>query len=666
MKKWVIGKPEREKAKVLAEECDIDAFTALIAAGRGFDDAAELELMLSNEPILCDPCELADIRTAADFINSAIESETKIAVFGDYDCDGVVATAILYDYLVSRGAEAVPYIPDRMSEGYGMNCAAIDRLNEQGVGLIITVDNGIACNQEIEYAKTLGIDTVVTDHHLPPEVLPAAVCVVDPHRSDCGSTFKEICGAAVAFKLVCVLDDKEPEQMLARYGDLVAVATVGDVMPLINENRSVVRYGLEMMKQRPRTGIGAILSCCGIERSALDSSRVSFGIVPRINAAGRMGSAMRAFELLLEKDMLAALKLAGEIDDENARRQAIEREITAEAIKKIEACGYHHNRVVVVEGADWHNGIIGIAASRISEKYGKPAIVLSVDGDVAHGSGRSVSGFHLYNALKNCDRWLAKFGGHELAAGVSLATENIESFRKAINEYAFSMPPVFSAVNIDFRLNPSGMSVDMVEAMRQLEPYGHGNPVPVFGLFGVKLDRITPVGAGKHLRLLFTKDGGAFQAMLFGVIESEFCFETGEVLDLAVTLDTNLYREELSLSVRIKAIRLSGVDEDELFREIVAFDDFKAGLSFERELLLPDRAEVGTVYKRLISGSITEERARYMFLNEPGFGRAQIALQTLCELGLARLENGIYSAVLSQNKTELTNSNTYRSLCEGG
>ncbi len=666
MKRWVVGKPDRERAKALAEECDIDAFAALLAVVRGIDDPSELELMLSPEPILCDPNELADIKKAADFINSAIENGIKIAVFGDYDCDGVTATAILYDYLISRGVDAVYYIPDRISEGYGMNKSAVDKLAKQGVGLIITVDNGISCAEEIEYARTLSIDTVVTDHHIPPEQLPDAVAVVDPHRADCGSSFKEICGAMVAFKLICVLDDKEPEQMLSRYGDLLCIATVGDVMPLTDENRAVVRYGTELIKRHPRTGLGAILSVSGIERSTLDTSRVSFGIVPRINAAGRMGDAKRALTLLLETDMLSALKIAGEIDDDNAERQRIEREISAAAFEKIERCGYNHNRVIVVEGEGWHSGIVGIVASRIVEKYGKPAIVLSVEGEVAHGSGRSLSGMHMHKALTACGDTLLKFGGHELAAGVSVSTQNIELFRKTINEYAATLPPVFPTLNIDFRLNPSGMSVDMVEALRVLEPFGNGNAAPVFGLFGVKLDRITAVGGGKHLKLLFTKDGGAFQAMLFGVTSQDFCFETGEILDLAVSLDTNIFREEINLTVRIKAIRKSGVDEDALFRDIAALDTFLSGGEADFTLLLPDRAQVGAVYKRLCAGSFTEERSRYMFLDSIGLARSQIALKTLCELGLADKNMGIYTAVRSDKKTELTKSATYKKLCEGG
>ena len=421
VKKWVVGTPDREKAKLLAEECDIDPFAALVAVGRGIDDEGELELLMSDEPLLCDPLELADIKIAAEYINNAIALGTKIAVFGDYDCDGVVATSLLCDYLSSREADVIAYIPDRLDEGYGMNCAAIDKLASQGVGLIITVDNGISCAEEIAYAENLGIKTVVTDHHLPPEKLPEAVAVVDPHRLDCPSTFKEVCGAEVAFKLVCVLDDKEPEQMLPRYADILAVATIGDVMPLVNENRSIVKAGIKKIKTASNVGIAAILNMAGVDRTAIDAGKISFGIVPRINAAGRMGSAYRAYELLTSKNAIDALKIAGPIDDDNVRRQQIEKDILKSAVKMIEEGGYQHNRVIVVCGEGWHFGVLGIVASRICERYGKPAIVLSNENGVAHGSGRSFSGFHLYDAINACSDVLLKYGGHELAAGLSVA-----------------------------------------------------------------------------------------------------------------------------------------------------------------------------------------------------------------------------------------------------
>ncbi len=663
VKKWIVGTPDREKAKMIAAECDIDPFAALVAVGRGFDDAGELELLLSDEPLLCDPLELADIKSAADYINNAINSGLKIAIFGDYDCDGVVATALLYDYLKSRGADVLAYIPDRIDEGYGMNIGAIDKLNAQGVKLIITVDNGISCAAEIEYAKTLNIDTVVTDHHIPPENLPQAVAVVDPHRIDCLSSFKEICGAAVAFKLVCVIDDKEPEQMISRYADILAIATVGDVMPLVNENRSIVKSGIKKIKQSPNMGIAAILNMAGIDRTQIDASKISFGITPRINAAGRMGSAFRAFELLTSNNAMDALKIAGPIDDDNVRRQQIEKDILKNAIKMIKDNGYQYNRVIVVSGKDWHFGVLGIVASRICERYGKPTFVLSEENGIAHGSARSFSGFHLYEAINYCSDVLEKFGGHELAAGVSVLCDNVDEFRQKINEYACKKEIATPQLKIDFRLNPAGMSVDMAFALKALEPYGAGNPTPIFGIFGVTIEKIISIGNNRHLKILCRKNGSAFQALLFGVTVNDFPFNIGDVVDLAVTIDTNLYQGQYTLSVQTKGIKLSAIDQEQYFNGKQKYDDFVSGYDIDFAEIFPDRTEVGSVYKLINSAPIKKERIDNLNM-DIGYAKTQIALDTLCELELISLNNGVYISHNSKQKNDLLNSKTYKKLYE--
>ena len=661
-KKWLIGSVDKECARQLAEEFEIDPFTALVACGRGITESSELELMLSEEPLLCDPNELIDIKKGAEFINKAIEENKRIAVYGDYDCDGVVSTVILYDYLISRGANAIYYIPDRILEGYGMNSSAIDKLKADGVEIIITVDNGIASVSEIAYAKTLGIETVVTDHHLPPEELPDAVAIIDPHRVDCPSSFKEVCGAMVAFKFVCVLDDKEPEQLLPRYADLLSIATIGDVMPLVNENRSVTKAGINFIKRKARVGVGAIISVGGFDRTSINAGRISFGIVPRINAAGRMGDAARAVKLLLCNNMLEALPIANEIDNDNALRQSMERQITNDACSIIESNGYQYNRVIVVCGKDWHSGILGIAASKISEKYGKPTFVLSETDGVCHGSGRSFKGFHLYNALKSSEEYLLKFGGHELAAGVSVSKENIDNFRIKINDYAETVPFAPPVVNIDLKLNPAGLTVDMAFAIKCLEPFGAGNPTPVFGLFGVTLEKINPMGNGKHLRLLFSKNGTSFQALLFGVTPEQFCFEAGDVLDLAVNLEPNLFRDEYTLSVMIKAIRLSNVDENILFSQIENYDKLMSSREGDPVSALPSREEVGVLYKNILNNPIKFERIKHINLNTLGYAKTMVAIKTLLELGLVIEKDGVLCGVKGASKTELTNSETYNYL----
>jgi len=667
-KKWLVGTPDRQLAKNLAEECDIDPFVALIASVRGYSDPSEIEQLVSSELCFCDPYELIDIEKAAEAVNTAIRENKKIAVFGDYDCDGVTATALLYDYLASRGANVISYIPDRILEGYGMNKSAIEKLKGEGVELIITVDNGISSKEEIAFAEGLGIKTVVTDHHLPPEELPNALAVVDPHRADCPSSFKEVCGVCVAFKLVCVMDGKEPEELISRYGDLLAVGTIGDVMPLTDENRSIVRAGVNKIKNNARVGIAALISVSGIEKAGITAGKIAYGIVPRINAAGRMGSAQRALELLLSNNMLEALKIANELDTLNADRQGVERKILEEAILQVETCGYKYNRVIVVSGDGWNLGVVGIVASRLMERFGKPTFVVGIDGDIAHGSGRSIDGFSLYDAMNACSDTLVKFGGHTLAGGITLETSRIDEFRKSINDYAKRFAYNLPTLRLDCRINPAGMSVDMADSIKVLEPFGNGNPSPIFGIFEATLSTITPIGNGKHLRLLFTKGNNTFQALLFGVTPEQFCFACGDVLDLAVTLESNLYKGNYTLSVQIKALRLSGINEDLAESELALYNDYKSGLAVNSNGLLPTRQEVGKVYKTISSAPVLRDRIGYLSLKNQdiGYAKTEIAIDVLCELGLINSQKGFLTAVKTATKTDLMNSAIYKQLSEGG
>lgn len=665
MKKWQIADFDKMLAKELAEECDIDPIVALIASARGYTDPASLEEFLSDEPCFDDPRNLVDIEKAADIIHSYIEDGSRIAVYGDYDCDGITSTVLMFSYLKSRGADCVYYIPDRFDEGYGMNTGAVEKLAGEGIKLLITVDNGIACHNEIKRAKELGMSVVVTDHHLPKETLPAADAVIDPHRADCRSEFKEICGAEVAFKLVCVLEEREPEELLPYYSDLLSVALTADVMPLIYENRAIVKYGIEKLKRSPLTGFSALMSVAAIQRDNISAGRIAFGIAPRINAAGRMGSAARAVELLLSDNMLNALGIANEIDDDNSERQRIEKEIFAEASAEIEKKGYFYDRVIVVDGEGWHNGVLGIVASRITERYGCPSIVISRNGDAASGSGRSIEGFSLYDAINAASDTLSKFGGHELAAGISLSSDNIPAFREKINEYASVCDFVPPVLKLDCKLNPSGLTVELAEALKELEPFGQGNPSPLFGVFGVKLERINQIGGGKHLRLIFSKGDNSFQALLFGVTAEQFCFECGDLLDLAVTVSSDIYNGETRLSVQVKALRMNGTDDVRLFGEISCFNDYMAGRQVDAEQLLPSREETGSVYRLIASKPVTGERIKYLTLNTVGYAKCEISLMVLSELGLIQKDGaGFYKITGAGRRTELANSAVYRNLLE--
>ena len=475
-KKWIVSPCDRELAADIAENCGIEPFAALLLCARGMTDEFEVESFLFDTELI-DPFTLPDMEKACERVHKAVDEGERITVFGDYDADGVTSTALMYLFLSSCGAVVDYYIPDRAEEGYGMNNCAIDTLKERGTSLIITVDNGISAIEEIEYAKSLGIDVVVTDHHKVGEVLPDAVAVVDPHRADSICEFNEWAGVGVAFKFICAFDNSLGYELLEEYGDLVALGTVADIVSLRSENRIIVRSGLAFINAAIvdgtlRTGLKALAEVSD-NSGAVDSLSLAFRFSPRINAAGRLGSAQKALKLLLAEDESEAKLIAEEISQLNAQRQSTEGAITEEAIKIIENNAHiKHRRVIVVSGADWHQGVIGIVASRIAERYGKPCIVISESGDVARGSGRSIEGFSLYEALSYCSDLLVQYGGHVLAAGLSIEKENINTFRDKINEYADTLEPVTGVLHIDCKLNPAGIDVDMVESMQILEPFG--------------------------------------------------------------------------------------------------------------------------------------------------------------------------------------------------
>ncbi len=666
-RRWCVSSIDKELAKELAEECNVDPIVALIASSRGYSDPMDLEQFLCDEPVFSNPRETKDIILAAEIVNAAIEDGVKIAIYGDYDCDGVTATALLYNYFKTRGADCLYYIPDRFGEGYGMNNEAIKSLHEQGVGLIVTVDNGISAIKEIDYAKSLGMDVVVTDHHLPVDTLPKADAVVDPHRSDCESAFKEICGAEVAFRLICVMENKEPEELLPFFADILCLAVLADIMPLTLENRSIVKYGVEKLKKSPIIGLSALINVAGLEQKSLNASKVAYGLCPRINAAGRMGDAARAVELLISENMMSALTIANEIDGENSFRQQKEKEILKEAISTVEANGYQNDRIIVCEGKDWHQGIVGIVAARITEKYGKPTILISVDKDGnAHGSGRSIEGFPLFDAISSCKDLLTKFGGHSQAAGISLKEENIAEFRTSINGYAFEGEYVAPMLHIDCKLNPSALTVDLASSIKTLEPFGNGNTVPLFGLWGVKLERITSIGNGKHLRLLFSKNTNTFSALLFNVTVEEFCFNVEDILDLAVVIDENVYKGEVSLTVQIKAMRMNGTDDDKLFRSIDLWEGLLKGKEQDYAEICPTRQDMGAVYKLLLQSEQSEEKIKYKFINSLNVGKTLACLKILEELKLTEKTKKGIKGIKTNIKTDLEASVTYNKLMKGG
>ena len=672
-KKWIVNECNKDIAAEIAENCGVDPFAAYLLVARGLTDEFLVESFLYDTDI-SDPFLLPDMEKACERIKSAIDGGEKITVFGDYDADGVTSTALLYSYLFKNGANVDYYIPDRAGEGYGMSEMAIESLKERGTSLIITVDNGISAIKEVEKAKSLSIDVVVTDHHQAGDVLPDAVAVVDPHRKDCDIEFREWAGVGVAFKLVSALANCDAYDLLDEYGDILAIGTIADIVSLKGENRILVRSGLSVLNEAYqngtlRKGLKALIDESGANKN-MTSMSAAFRIAPRINAAGRMGSANRAIKLLLTEDTEEATLLASEIGSANAERQSTEGGITESAEKYIESHPeIKFARVIVVDGENWHQGVIGIVASRLCEKYGKPCIVISKSGDIAKGSGRSVDGFSLYDALSYCKDILTQYGGHKLAAGMTVETKNIDKFRLLINEYAEKTEAVLPVLRLDCKLNPASVSLDLLSSLSILEPFGAENPQPLFGLFNMKITGIQPVGSNKHIRLTVNKNGVNLPVMLFSVAAEDFPFATSDIVDLAVRLTQNEYMGEVKVSIQVKDIKLSAMNDDEVQKSLMLYESFRRGDALspeQKKKLLPDREFCGNVYKYLRAnngfGAGEEILCYRLGLKESKIATLKIALDMFIELEVIKYENGKYFLPTEQKKVVLEESVLYQSL----
>ena len=656
LKNWAVSPLNKERAAQLAETYNLPPFLAMLLEIRGIREQEQLEEMLGAGRPLSDPFLMADMQRAVDRIHAAVDDFEKIAVYGDYDADGVTATAMLYSYLESCGANVIFYIPERESEGYGLNLGAIDFLHGQQAGLIITVDNGISSLKEADYAKSLGMDLVVTDHHRPLQELPQAAAVVDPYRPDCGSPFKHLSGVGVAFKLIMALEGEKRDLtgLLENYADLVAIGTVGDVVPLTGENRTFVKAGLELLSRTDRLGLKALLERAGMAGKRLTAGNVAFTVVPRINATGRMGSPERAVRLLFSEDPEEAEAVSAEICDDNDFRRQIETEIFEKALEFLQSDPRRlYDRVLVAVGEDWHHGVIGIVASRLVEHFGKPCMVISRTGEEAKGSGRSVEGFSLFEALCSCPELFIKFGGHPMAAGISLKTENIEPFRRAVNEFAARAEIPAPVLHLDCKLNPAALRAELPQCLEMLEPFGAGNPAPLFGLYEMELQKITPVGEGKHLRLTFSRGGHSVTCMRFHTTPQEFPYIPGDVLDLAVTLECKEFRGENTLSVFIRDMKLSRMDTNALILGRLTYEKWKRGETLtarEAERLLPKREEFAALYRFLRSQGGWSQSVLVLLhrLGCPGIGleKLLVALEVLAEHKLIALRlNGDLACV---------------------
>lgn len=650
IKKWNVLPCDSVSAEDLSRQLGIPKILAVLLQTRGITDPDRIQNLFNSTLHFSDPFLMADMEEAAQRILEAIDSFEMIAVYGDYDADGITATAILYSYLESCGANVIYYIPEREGEGYGLNLSAIKTLQQKGVNLIVTVDNGISSVDEVAYANSLNIDVVVTDHHRPKEILPPACAVVDPYRPDDNSPFKDFSGVGIAFKLIMALEGEERDltALLDNYADLVAVGTIGDIVPLTGENRNFVKAGLELISRTDRVGLQALIEQAGMEGRKLTANNVAFTIVPRINATGRIGSPDRAVRLLISEFPDEAGELSAEICDDNDYRRQIETEIFEKVLEILEQKPeLQYDRVLVIEGENWHQGVIGIVSSRVTERFGKPSIIISCSDGEAKGSGRSVEGFSLFEAICSCDKLLTKFGGHPMAAGLTMPTENVAAFRRQINQFAANRegPMPVPVLQIDCLLKPEELSTEIPSCVSMLEPFGMGNPSPLFGLFGVTLTEITPVGAGKHLRISVTHGRYTVRCMKFGTTLEEFPYHINDKIDLAVTLEEREYNGKNTLSIYIRDIRLSSVAEDKIIAGQELYERYCRGdFLTEQQIqdLTPSREEFAVLYRLLrsengYSGS-SEVLLGHVPIPDFGMQKLQIVLDVLAERRLIELK----------------------------
>ena len=650
------------------ERAGVPPLAAMALCARGLDTPEKARAFLdAGRGRLLDPMGLRDMDRAAARVRRALDGGETIAVYGDYDVDGITATSLLTDFLRREGGRVIPYIPDRMEEGYGLNREAIAALHARGVGLIVTVDCGITAVEEAGCAAGLGVDLVITDHHECKEALPAAAAVVDPRRPDCPYPFKHLAGVGVALKLVLALGGPDrAEELLGEYADLAAIGTVADVMSLTGENRTIVRLGLAELRRTRRPGLKALLHEAGLDEKPLTSMAVGYTLAPRINASGRMGCAALAGELLLTGDRARGEELARRLCVLNRERQAIEADIFAQCLTLVEALPRSRRHALVLAGRDWHQGVVGIVASRLAEKYACPAFMICLQDGKGKGSCRSFAGFNLFAALEHCAPLLEGFGGHALAAGFTIREENIPAFAAAMNDYVLAATggeEMVSVLEVDGELERAELlTLEGGEGLDLLEPYGAGNPKPVFSLSGCLVSALSEVGGGRHLKLKLAAGGRSFDAIFFSATAAEAGIEAGDRVDVAFTPQINEYRGWRSVQLQLCDLRPALTRAQ---AERALYEKFRRGEPLTRReaaALLPSREEFVVLWRYLKGHAgqtpleATAPRLARSVARSAGrretVMRTLVCLEVFDERGLIRLERATDHLHIALNPVE--------------
>ncbi|MCL2842837.1 MAG: single-stranded-DNA-specific exonuclease RecJ [Oscillospiraceae bacterium] len=627
------------------------AGSALVAAvlwARDIVSEADIRRFLAvDTACLHDPMSMADMAEGVARIQQAIAENETVAVYGDYDADGVTASALLADYLRTKGLECKAYIPDRHEEGYGLNIAALEALQADGVTLVITVDCGIATVKEATIAREMGLDLIITDHHECQGALPTAVAVIDPKRPDCNYPEKELSGVGVAFKLVCAIEgpDKVPE-MLTRYSDLVAVGTVADVMDLTGENRVLVAEGLLQLRRGTRPGLRSLIKETGSDRLTMSATGIGFSLAPRLNAAGRMEKAELAFSLLIAQDETESVHLAAELCSLNQQRQAIEREIIAEAFDMLKQNNYTGGPIILASET-WHKGVLGIVAARLMEQYCEPVIMLQIENGLVKGSCRSVEGFSLFDALTECQSLLETFGGHQQAAGLTVRTEQLAAFEAAFGAYYAAHPPRSEARTLQADLTvtiPDLITLEQVKSLEHLEPCGKGNPSPLLVIEDAVLQKVVPIGGGKHVKLQIGKWGKVYDGVLFGTEAVSLGVDAGDTVDIVFIPQLNHFRGKTTVQLLIRDIACTNRRQTGYARRLCQdLSEGKSPAAHTAARLTPTREDFVRLWRRLCQEKAELKGQLHQVLDTLVQGRgvspakAYLCLQVLDELGLAEV-----------------------------
>ncbi len=649
-KQWNELSPGGGEGALLA--AGIPALCAKVLAARGWTDGEAARRFLFEEAPLCDPMTMKDMDKAVGRLKAALDKGETLAVYGDYDVDGITATCLLTDFLRREGGKVVPYIPNRLEEGYGLNREAVEKLKNQGVTVVITVDCGITAVAEADHANALGLEVIITDHHECKDTLPAAVAVVDPHRDDCPYPFKHLAGVGVALKVAMAMaGPARTEELLGQYADLTALGTVADVMELTGENRTIVRRGLAALPGTPRPGLRSLLVESGAMAKALSSTSVGYTLAPRINAAGRMGCSQVALELLLTDDAARGEELAKELCALNRQRQELERDIFSQCDLLAESFPAGERDALVLAGDTWHQGVVGIVASRLTERYAAPVFMICLSEGRGKGSCRSYGGVNLFSLLEQCADLLEAYGGHELAAGFTILEENIPAFRTRINALARKAreekPPV-TALTIDCVLEDvSLLSQGEVDALSLLEPYGPGNPKPVFRLDRCALAGLTQVGGGKHIKLKLAAGGKNLDAIFFSASAEELGITSVDRVDVCFYPQINEFRGWRSVQLLLcdlRPARTRAQVEEELFCRLMSGEELTPA---EAQSLLPSRQEFANLWRYLRDRKggdmedtpqrLAKSVAKTCGLRE-SFMRTQVCLAVFHDRGLIHME----------------------------